>query len=66
MPCDAKCPTAMIRSAEEIPITYLNKGQTYTMFVFDAMPLAPTASPTRYRTFIRVSFEDEQQRAKPR
>lgn len=56
----------MIRSAEEIPITYLNKGQIYTMSVFDTMPLAPTVSPIKYRTFIRVSFEDEQQqRAKP-
>src|SRR4051812_36350986 len=55
----------MIRSAEEIPITYLNKGQAYTMSIFDTMPLAPTASPVKYRTFIRVSFEDEQQRAKP-
>jgi hypothetical protein len=55
----------MIRSADEIPITYLNKGQAYTMSVFDTMPLAPTASPIKYRTFIRVSFEDEQQRAKP-
>jgi hypothetical protein len=55
----------MIRSAEEIPITYLNKGQAYTMSVFDTMPLAPSASPIKYRTFVRVSFEDEQQRAKP-
>src|SRR4051795_13023890 len=55
----------MIRSAEEIPITYLNKGQAYTMSVFDTTPLAPSASPIKYRTFVRVSFEDEQQRAKP-
>jgi hypothetical protein len=55
----------MTRSAEEIPITYLNKGQAYTMSVFDTMPLAPTVSLIQYRTFIRVSFEDEQQRAKP-
>jgi hypothetical protein len=55
----------MIRSAEEIPITYLNKGQAYTMSVFDTMPLADSASPIKYRTFVRVSFEDEQQRAKP-
>jgi CP2 transcription factor len=55
----------MIRSADEIPITYLNKGQAYTMSVFDTMPLAPSVSPIKYRTFVRVSFEDEQQRAKP-
>lgn len=35
------------------------------MSVFDTLPLAPSASPIKYRTFIRVSFEDEQQRAKP-
>ena len=35
------------------------------MSVFDTMPLAPSASPIKYRTFVRVSFEDEQQRAKP-
>ena len=55
----------MIKHAGEIPITYLNKGQAYTMSVFDTTPLAPTASPIKYRTFVRVSFEDEQQRAKP-
>jgi hypothetical protein len=55
----------MVKSAEEIPITYLNKGQAYTMSVFDTMPLSPTVLPIKYRTFIRVSFEDEQQRAKP-
>ena len=58
-------PTAMIKHVEEIPVTYLNKGQAYTMSVFDMKPLAPMVSPVKYRTFIRISFEDEQQRAKP-
>jgi len=57
-------PTAMIKHADEIPVTYLNKGQAYTISIAD------TASPgvgsnVRYRTYIRISFHDENQRAKP-
>lgn len=54
----------MIKRADEIPITYLNKGQAYTLNVVDTQIKQPTA-PVRYRTFVRVSFEDEQQRQKP-
>ena len=57
-------PTAMIKHADEIPITYLNKGQAYTLNVIDTHMHQPTA-PLKYRTFVRVSFEDEQQRRKP-
>lgn len=57
-------PTAMIKHADEIPVTYLNKGQAYTLNVVDthSQQGAPGA---KYRTFVRVSFEDEQQRQKP-
>ena len=59
-------PTAMIKHADEIPITYLNKGQAYTISIFDTAPTLPNnAMPIRYRTYVRVSFEDEQQRARP-
>ncbi|KIW61463.1 hypothetical protein PV05_01583 [Exophiala xenobiotica] len=61
-------PTAMIRHADEIPITYLNKGQAYTMSIWDQtppMPQMPQHAPLQYRTYVRVSFEDEQQRARP-
>ncbi|KAK3689812.1 CP2 transcription factor-domain-containing protein [Podospora appendiculata] len=58
-------PTAMIRHAEEIPVTYLNKGQAYSLSVIDTTPSLPIAPGTRLRTFVRVSFEDEQQRQKP-
>jgi len=59
-------PTAMIKHADEIPVTYLNKGQAYTISIFDTRPPGPqSASPVRYRTYVRVSFEDEQQRARP-
>jgi hypothetical protein len=59
-------PTAMIKHADEIPITYLNKGQAYTISLFDTRPPQSQQNmPIRYRTFVRVSFEDEQQRARP-
>ncbi|KAM0716978.1 hypothetical protein Q7P37_006830 [Cladosporium fusiforme] len=57
-------PTAMIKHSDEIPITYLNKGQAYTLNVVDTRMQQPIA-PLKYRTFVRVSFEDEQQRRKP-
>ncbi|EXJ67171.1 uncharacterized protein A1O5_09818 [Cladophialophora psammophila CBS 110553] len=58
-------PTAMVRHADEIPITYLNKGQAYTMSIWDTTPPIPQNAPLQYRTYVRVSFEDEQQRARP-
>lgn len=58
-------PTAMIKHADEIPVTYLNKGQAYSLSVVDTAATMPIAPGTRYRTFVRISFEDEQQRQKP-
>jgi hypothetical protein len=58
-------PTAMIKHADEIPVTYLNKGQAYSISIVDTAPLIPVPAGTRYRTFIRISFEDEQQRQRP-
>lgn len=58
-------PTAMIKNADEIPVTYLNKGQAYSISVIDTAPVLPLPAGARYRTFIRISFEDEQQRARP-
>ncbi|KAF2862184.1 hypothetical protein K470DRAFT_256160 [Piedraia hortae CBS 480.64] len=55
-------PTAMVKHADEIPVTYLNKGQTYNLHVVDTQA---SGAPGKYRTFVRVSFEDEQQRQKP-
>lgn len=57
--------TAMVKQADEIPITYLNKGQAYSLSVADTQGALPVQPGTRYRTFIRVSFEDEEQRSKP-
>ncbi|CAK7568135.1 MAG: hypothetical protein SEPTF4163_006118 [Sporothrix epigloea] len=58
-------PTAMIKQADEIPISYLNKGQTYSISIIDTEPELPVLPGTRFRTYVRISFEDEQQRQKP-
>ena len=58
-------PTAMIKRADEIPVTYLNKGQAYSISIVDTLPPTSGLGPITYRTFIRVSFEDEQQRERP-
>lgn len=58
-------PTAMIKHADEIPITYLNKGQAYSLAIADTNATMPIVPGTKYRTFVRVSFEDEQQRQRP-
>lgn len=58
-------PTAMIRHADEIPVTYLNKGQAYSLSISDTNGTIPTQPGAKYRTFVRVSFEDEEQRQKP-
>ncbi|KAH9904252.1 CP2 transcription factor-domain-containing protein [Xylariomycetidae sp. FL2044] len=58
-------PTAMIKHADEIPITYLNKGQAYSLSVVDTNSTMPPVPGTKYRTYVRVSFEDDQQRQRP-
>jgi hypothetical protein len=58
-------PTAMIKHPEEIPVTYLNKGQAYSITIVDSQGMHPVAPGTRYRTFIRISFEDDSQRQRP-
>ena len=58
-------PTAMIKHADEIPITYLNKGQAYSISIVDSFGVIPSPSPIKYRTVVRISFEDEQQRQRP-
>ncbi|KAL4991398.1 CP2 transcription factor-domain-containing protein [Aspergillus falconensis] len=60
-----RAPTAMINHQNEIPITYLNKGQAYSLSVIDTAPPQATSQPVKYRTFVRVSFQDDEQRSKP-
>lgn len=54
----------MIRHPKEIPVTYLNKGQTYTLSVVDSCPPPVSNRPVRYRTYVRISFDEEKQRSK--
>lgn len=58
-------PTAMIKHPDEIPVTYLNKGQAYAISIVDTQPPPPSTTHVRYRTFIRISFHDETQRNRP-
>ena len=58
-------PTAMVKQADEVPVTYLNKGQAYSISLVDTAPSQTPSSTLKYRTFVRVSFEDEQQRQRP-
>ncbi|KAL8713951.1 MAG: hypothetical protein Q9220_002097 [cf. Caloplaca sp. 1 TL-2023] len=58
-------PTAMIKHADEIPVTYLNKGQAYVVSIIDNLGVYPSTIPIKYRTVIRIAFEDQQQRKRP-
>ncbi|KNG47659.1 cp2 transcription factor family protein [Stemphylium lycopersici] len=58
-------PTAMVKQSDEVPVTYLNKGQAYSISLVDTAPLQAPSPSLKYRTFIRISFEDEQQRQRP-
>lgn len=60
-----RAPTAMVKNSSEIPVTYLNKGQAYNLSVIDTSPPMISHELLRYRTFVRVSFEEREQRAKP-
>lgn len=55
----------MVNHPREIPVTYLNKGQAYSLFVADTAPPQSVSEPVKYRTFVRVSFQDDEQRSKP-
>ncbi|KAI9686030.1 MAG: hypothetical protein M1822_004013 [Bathelium mastoideum] len=67
-------PTAMLKRSDDTPLTYLNKGQTYSLSIRDTA--VPTGGPLYlkddvyptlpiYRTYVRISFDDEYQRALP-
>jgi hypothetical protein len=48
-----------------IPVTYLNKGQTYNLKVVDLKVPVISTELIQYRTFVRVAFEEEEQRSNP-
>lgn len=58
-------PTAMVKQADEIPITYLNKGQAYTLNIMDTAPQHSMVGQLKYRTYVRISFEEDDQRKRP-
>lgn len=58
-------PTAMTKTSDEIPTTYLNKGQAYTLNVVDTAPVQSMLGPLKYRTFIRISFDEDRERQDP-
>jgi hypothetical protein len=51
----------MVQQADEVPITYLNKGQVYTVYIVDTAPITPGLSSVQYRTSICVSIGDRKQ-----
>ncbi|KAK4071321.1 transcriptional regulator family: CP2 [Purpureocillium lilacinum] len=57
--------TAMIKNAHEIPVAYLNKEQAYSLSITDTSGTIPVWPGTKYRTFVRVSFDDETRRQEP-
>lgn len=52
----------MVGDSKEAPESYLNKGQIYHLRLVDTTPPRPIAETTRYRTFVRVSFKEQEQR----
>lgn len=58
-------PTAMIKQSDEIPVTYLNKGQAYSLSIADTYNTIPIAPGTKFRTFVRISLEHEERRSQP-
>ncbi|KAJ5288299.1 hypothetical protein N7508_011074 [Penicillium antarcticum] len=57
-----QAPTAILRHANESPVTYLDKGQIYSLTVADSALSIKKAGLLEYRTFVHVSFESEAQR----
>lgn len=55
----------MLRQTKEHPVTYLNKGQTYSLTVVDSKPPVKSVRLLKYRTFVRVTFEEQDQRSNP-
>ncbi|KAJ5325409.1 uncharacterized protein N7506_008511 [Penicillium brevicompactum] len=58
-------PTAMVHDPNDPPITYLNKGQTYSLSITDLKPPPLANGLIKYRTSIHVSFEDKDQASRP-
>lgn len=55
----------MIHSPNDTPITYLNKGQRYSLTIADSRPTTEHTILTQYRTSIRISFDAIQHASNP-
>lgn len=58
-------PTATNRQGDETPVTYVNKRQTYTLEICDRKGGPQSIGFFRYRTVVRISFDDELERQDP-
>ncbi|KNG84894.1 CP2 transcription factor [Aspergillus nomiae NRRL 13137] len=58
-------PTAMFDHARDIPVTYLNKAQAYTITIVDSRPPVAPVQPVQYRTRIGIAFEEPTHRSNP-
>lgn len=58
-------PTATYNQTREIPVTYLNRCQPYLISVTDTRPPSFRVQPARYRTYVRISFDNPAQREDP-
>jgi hypothetical protein len=50
----------MIQQVNKIPVTYVNKGQVYSVCIIDTAPAKPELAPVQYRTSICISLGDRQ------
>jgi len=58
-------PTAMIKFPADKRVTYLNKRQAYRITIRDSMLNPIPAAINKYHSFVRVSFDNEQQKKDP-
>lgn len=55
----------MIHNPNDTPVTYLNKGHTYSLSITDSRPPPWTEGLVKYRTSIRISFEESEHVSNP-
>lgn len=55
----------MVKNSRDTLISYLNKGQIYSLSVLDSNPPPMGLKMAKYQTFIWVSFQEEGKHAKP-
>lgn len=55
----------MISDRNDSPVTYLNKGQAYSITIVDTCPPLLNSQSNKYRTFIRISFHNTEQKLEP-